>query len=168
MRLAGAYQAVEALDVEREAAVLRRSQHTDYLFLAWNGCCRLSTLPAVYEPDTPANLDWLACRGVTPWPVIALYLHADKAVEGLPWGSVTLLDQQAAVEDVRIFSALPESQRERHIRLLVKRYQRHVTVNANWKMSFFAGMGCHFLAVSMRWVCSLDYPLLVGLKPVKS
>ena len=35
-------------------------------------------------------------------------------------------------------------------------------------MSFFAGMGCHFLAVSMRWVCSLDYPLLVGLKPVKS
>lgn len=41
-------------------------------------------------------------------------------------------------------------------------------VNANWKMSFFAGMGCHFLAVSMRWVCSLDYPLLVGLKPVKS
>lgn len=41
-------------------------------------------------------------------------------------------------------------------------------VNANWKMSFFAGMECHFLAVSMRWVCSLDYPLLVGLKPVKS
>ena len=48
---------------------------------------------------------------------------------------------------------------------LVKMVQ---TVNANWKMSFFAGMGCHFLAVSMRWVCSLDYPLLVGLKPVKS
>lgn len=43
-----------------------------------------------------------------------------------------------------------------------------IIVNANWKMSFFAGMGCHFLAVSMRWVCSLDYPLLVGLKPVKS
>ena len=41
-------------------------------------------------------------------------------------------------------------------------------VNANRKMSFFAGMECHFLAVSMWWVCSLDYPLLVGLKPVKS
>ena len=41
-------------------------------------------------------------------------------------------------------------------------------VNANRKMSFFAGMECHLLAVSMRWVCSLDYPLLVGLKPVKS
>ena len=127
MRLAGAYQAVEALDVEREAAVLRRSQHTDYLFLAWNGCCRLSTLPAVYEPDTPANLDWLACRSVTPWPVVALYLHTDKSVEGLPWGSVTLLDHRTAVEDVRIFSALPESQRERHIRLIIKRYQRRVT-----------------------------------------
>lgn len=125
MRLAGAYQSVEALDVEREAAVLQRSRHTDYLFLAWNGRCRLSTLPTVYEPDTPANLDWLACRGVTPWPVIALYLHVDKAVEGLPWGSVTLLDQQATMEDVRIFSALPESQRERHIRLLSKRYANH-------------------------------------------
>ena len=106
MRLAGAYQAVEALDVEREVAELQRSRHTDYFFLARNGRCRLSTLPAVYEPDTPANLDWLACRGVTPWPVVALYLHADKTVEGLPWGSVTLLDQQAAVEDVSIFSAL--------------------------------------------------------------
>lgn len=52
---------------------------------------------------------------------------------------------------------------------LVKRHWVSRTpVNANWKMSFFAGMGCHFLAVSMRWVCSLDYPLLVGLKPVKS
>ena len=127
MRLAGAYQAVEALDVEREVAELQRSRHTDYFFLARNGRCRLSTLPAVYEPDTPANLDWLACRSVTPWPVVALYLHTDKSVEGLPWGSVTLLDHRTAVEDVRIFSALPESQRERHIRLIVKRYQRRVT-----------------------------------------
>ncbi len=127
LRLAGAYQAVEALDVEREVAELQRSRHTDYFFLARNGRCRLSTLPAVYEPDTPANLDWLACRSVTPWPVVALYLHTDKSVEGLPWGSVTLLDHRTAVEDVRIFSALPESQRERHIRLIVKRYQRRVT-----------------------------------------
>ena len=127
LRLAGAYQAVEALDVEREVAELQRFRHTDYLFLAWNGRCRLSTLPAVYEPDTPANLDWLACRGFTPWPVVALYLHADKTVEGLPWGSVTLLDHQTAAEDVRIFSAPSESQRERHIRLIIKRYQRHIT-----------------------------------------
>ena len=72
LRLAGAYQAVEALDVEREVAELQRSRHTDYFFLARNGRCRLSTLPAVYEPDTPANLDWLACQGVAPWPVVAL------------------------------------------------------------------------------------------------
>ena len=127
LRLTGAYQAVEAPDVEREVAILQSSRYTDDFFLAWKGHCRLSTLPAVYEPDTPANLDWLACRGVTPWPVVALYLHTDKAVERLPWGSVTLLDHQTTVEDVRIFSALPESQRERHIRLIVKRYQRRVT-----------------------------------------
>ena len=127
LRLTGAYQAVEAPDVEREVAILQSSRYTDYFFLARNGRCRLSTLPAVYEPDTPANLDWLACRSVTPWPVVALYLHTDKSVEGLPWGSVTLLDHRTAVEDVRIFSALPESQRERHIRLIVKRYQRRVT-----------------------------------------
>ena len=127
LRLTGAYQAVEAPDVEREVAILQSSRYTDYFFLAWKGRCRLSTLPAVYEPDTPANLDWLACRSVTPWPVVALYLHTDKSVEGLPWGSVTLLDHRTAVEDVRIFSALPESQREGHIRLIVKRYQRRVT-----------------------------------------
>lgn len=51
------------------------------------------------------------------------------------------------------------------VQALAVQYNR---VNANRKMSFFAGMECHLLAVSMRWVCSLDYPLFVGLKPVKS
>ena len=46
--------------------------------------------------------------------------------------------------------------------------QSGMRVNANQKMSIFAGMECHFSPVSMRWVCSLDYPLLAGLKPVKS
>ena len=36
------------------------------------------------------------------------------------------------------------------------------------KCNFSAECNCHFMAVSTRWVCSLDYPLLVGLKPVKS
>ena len=53
-----------------------------------------------------------------------------------------------------------------------KGFQPHDTpeadVNANQKMSIFAGMKCHFSPVSMGRVCSLDYPLLVGLKPVKS
>ncbi len=40
--------------------------------------------------------------------------------------------------------------------------QRHL------KMSFFAEIKCHFWAISIQRVCSLDYPLLVGLKPVKS
>ena len=41
-------------------------------------------------------------------------------------------------------------------------------VSANQKMSFFAGMKCNFSPVSRYRVCSLDYPLLVSLKPVKS
>ena len=93
--------------VERSIALLQRRRHTDYLFLAHRGRCRLSDLPTVYEPGAPANLEWLACQGVTAWPVIALFLRADKTVEGQPWGSVTLLNHQTAAEDVRIFSALP-------------------------------------------------------------
>lgn len=112
-------------DIERSIAILHQRQHTDYLFLAQRGCCRLSDLPTVYEPGAPANLEWLACRGVTAWPVIALFLHADKTVEGQPWGSVTLLDHRAAAKDVETFSALSEGQRERHIRLLSKRYANH-------------------------------------------
>ena len=42
------------------------------------------------------------------------------------------------------------------------------SVNANLKMSIFAGMKCYFSPVSMKRLCSLDYPLLAGLKPVKS
>ena len=45
---------------------------------------------------------------------------------------------------------------------------RELGVSANQKMSFFGGMKCNFLAVSIRWICSLDYPLLADLEPVKS
>ena len=44
----------------------------------------------------------------------------------------------------------------------------HNTLNASWWGSVNANRKMSFFAVSMRWVCSLDYPLLVGLKPVKS
>ena len=125
LKLAGEHQPIMDGSVERSIALLQHRRHTDYLFLAHRGRCRLSDLPTVYEPGAPANLEWLACQGITAWPVIALFLHADKTVEGQPWGSVTLLNHQTAAEDVRIFSALPESQRERHIRLLSKRYANH-------------------------------------------
>ena len=127
MRLAGEHQPIKRGSIERSIAALQRRRHTDYLFLAQRESCRLSDLPAVYEPGTPDNLDWLACRGITAWPVIALFLHADKTVEGQPWGSVTLLNHRTAAKDVEIFSALPESQRERHIRLLSKRYTNHTS-----------------------------------------
>ena len=64
-----------------------------------------------------------------PWtlggPVIALFLHIDKTVEGLPWGSVTLLDYPTAAQNVGAFSELSPPQRERHIRLTVRRYTRN-------------------------------------------
>ena len=56
----------------------------------------------------------------------------------------------------------------RNLRRMREFYRAYASVNANWKMSFSAEMECHFTAVSRRWICSLDYPLLVGLKPVKS
>lgn len=55
-------------------------------------------------------------------PVIALLLHVDKSVGGLPWGSVTILNYRASVEDVEIFAPLPQAQRERHIKLILRRY----------------------------------------------
>ena len=122
LRLAGEHQPIKHRSIEQSIAVLQRRKHIDYLFLAQRDRCRLSDLPTIYEPGTPANLEWLACREVTEWPVIALFLHADKTVDGQPWGSVTLLNHQTAAEDVETFSALPESQRARHIRLLSKRY----------------------------------------------
>ena len=100
-------------------------QLTDSLFLIRRKRCRLSGLAAVYEPDTPANLEWLSCLDRKVYPVIALYFHVDQYVEGLPWGSVILLDSQSAAEDVRIVSAMPEGQRERLIRQTVNRYQNH-------------------------------------------
>ena len=66
--------------------------------------------------------DWLAFRGMAMWPVVALFLHVDRVAEGRPWGSVTLLDYQAVAKDIATFSPLPQAQRERHIKLLVKRY----------------------------------------------
>lgn len=116
------YQPVEADRINRDIAKLRRHEAEDYLFLARRGLCRLSTLTAAYDGHDPANADWLAFRGMTMWPVVALFLHVDRVAEGRPWGSVTLLDYQAVAKDIATFSPLSQAQRGRHIKLLVKRY----------------------------------------------
>lgn len=118
------YQPTEAGRIDLDIATLHRLETADYLFLARREMCRLSTMSAAYEPGNPANLDWLAYQGETSLPVIALYLHVEKVIEGRPWGGVILLDYQTAAKDIRIFSALPESQRRRHIQLLCRRYTR--------------------------------------------
>ncbi|MCQ4721166.1 hypothetical protein NE659_28430, partial [Flavonifractor plautii] len=60
------------------------------------------------------------------WPVLALFLHVEKFVGGRPWGSVTLLDYREAARDAETFSALTGPQRERHLKLLRKRYLQKV------------------------------------------
>ena len=122
LELVPVYQPVEQGRIDRDIAKLRRHEAEDYLFLARRGLCRLSTLPAAYDQYDSANADWMAFRGMTMWPVLALFLHVDRVAEGRPWGSVTLLDYQAVAKDIAIFSPLSQAQRERHIKLLVKRY----------------------------------------------
>ncbi len=126
LRLVEIYQPMSRGSIDRSVTALLRQPLTDSLFLARRRRCRLSGLAAVYEPDTPANLDWLACLGRTARPVIALYLHTDRIKDGVPWGSVTLLDSRNAAEDVRAVSALPEDRRELQVRRLTDRYQNHV------------------------------------------
>lgn len=122
LELVPVYQPVEADRIDRDIAKLRRHEAEDYLFLARRGLCRLSTMTAAYDQYDSANADWMAFRGMTMWPVLALFLHVDWVAEGRPWGSVTLLDYQAVAKDIATFSPLSQAQRERHIKLLVKRY----------------------------------------------
>lgn len=105
-----------------DIAKLRRQEQTDYLFLARRERCWLFDVPSVFERGGYANLCWLAYEGRGGWPVICLYLHVSKSVEGRPWGSVTLLDYQTTAQDVAAGSELPRSQREKFIKAILKRY----------------------------------------------
>lgn len=82
--------------------------------------------PRVYEPGSYENLCWLAFQDRAGWPVPALFLHVEKFVGGRPWGSVTLLNYREAARDAETFSALTGPQRERHLKLLRKRYLQKV------------------------------------------
>jgi len=93
---------------------LCRQEFSDYLFLARRDWCGLFDFAAVYEGNSYANLCWTAYRVLPSGPVIALLLHVDKSVDGVPWGSVTILNYRASVKDVETFAPLPQSQRERH------------------------------------------------------
>ena len=126
LNLIPVYLPVTAEHIEPDIAKLGRGEYSDYLFLARREKCWLFDLPSVYTPDSYENLAW-TYGTVTPHiPVAALFLHVDKTVEGRPWGSVTLLDYAETVQDVAVFSSLPQAQRERHIRLITKRYLRNV------------------------------------------
>ena len=100
LRLAGEYRFLAADRLELSIGRLCRQEYTDFLFLARTPWCWLFDLSAVYDSGTYANLCALAYQGVPGGPVIALFLHIDKTVEGLPWGSVTLLDYPTAAQNV--------------------------------------------------------------------
>ena len=120
------YQPTEARDLELDLLKLQQGGAADYLFLARRERSWLFDLPRVYEPGSYENLCWLSFQDRTEWPVLALFLHVEKFVDGRPWGSVTLLDYLASAHDVAVFSALTGPQRERHLKLLVKRYLQKV------------------------------------------
>lgn len=109
---------------EIETARLLRCEQADFFFLARQGKSWLFDLPSVYTQGSPANLVWIYGKCFPHTPVTAMFLHVDKAVEGIPWGSVTILNYRDSVADVEMFSTLPQAQRERHIRLLIRRYLR--------------------------------------------
>lgn len=126
LNLIPVYLPVTAEHIEPDIAKLGRGEETDYLFLARREKCWLFDLPSVYTPNSYENLTWTYGRITPHIPVAVLFLHVDRMVEGRPWGSVTLLDYADTAKDVELFSPLPHAQRERHIRLMVKRYQRNV------------------------------------------
>ena len=110
--------------VKMDIARLSREEQADFLFLARREKCWLFDIPSVYTPDNYANLTWTYAKLLPNLPIAVLYIHVDKNVEGRPWGSVTLLDYRAVLEDVEQFSPLPQAQRLRHIRLLTRRWLR--------------------------------------------
>ena len=122
LELVPVYQPVEDERIEQAIADLECGEASNYLFLARRGLCRLSTIAAAYDRNNFANSDWLAFHGMSQWPIIALFLHVDEIVDKRPWGSVTLLDYQAAAKDIKTFSQLPERQCRRHAELMARRY----------------------------------------------
>lgn len=88
--------------------------------------------------------------------------HPAAGYHCINFNSSSLPDQDLTVEAIRAYDLQPDFDPEDYVATGQAYCQRHL------KMKFFAEMECHLLAVSMGWVCSLDYPLLVGLKPVKS
>lgn len=119
------YQPVNSGSIKSDIVALSRCAHTDYLFLAQREKSGLFDLPAVYTEGSYENLSWLYDTTTPDVSVIALLLHVDKAVEGQPWGSVTLLDYPATARDVEIFAPLPEPERARRIQRITKRYTHH-------------------------------------------
>ena len=120
------YQPTEAGSIELDLLKLQQGGAADYLFLARRERSWLFDPPRVYEPGSYENLCWLAFQNRAGWPVLALFLHVEKFVGGRPWGSVTLLDYREAARDAETFSALAGPQRERHLKLLRKRYLQKV------------------------------------------
>ena len=117
---------VTSESIDLDLAKLGRCEHTDYLFLARREKSFLFPLPFVYEPGTFENVMWQGWRGITHIPIVALHLHVTRVLDTRPWGSVTLLDYQATTQDVETFCVLPEAEREKHIKDVIKHDSAHI------------------------------------------
>lgn len=107
------------LDIKR----LKRCEDRDYLFLARREKSYLFPVSEIY---TAGSYAYLCSR---PGPhVDALYFHISRTANGWPFGSVTVLDYEAAAKDAEKFSALPKKELQAHIQKTVDHYQHHTQI----------------------------------------
>lgn len=95
---------------------LSQSRSNDYLFLVRKDRFHLMDLSEVYADGSDSNSFLAALETQTCWPVLAMLLHVECVEHGVHRGSVILADHSDLVRDVAFAAALPDAQREAHIR----------------------------------------------------
>ena len=106
---------------------LSQSRSNDYLFLVRKDRFHLMDLSEVYADGSDSNSFLAALEIQTCWPVLAMLLHVECVEHGVHRGSVILADHSDLVRDVAFAAALPDAQREAHIREMVRRCVRYAS-----------------------------------------
>lgn len=127
LELIAAYQPVDRAALTAAAKSLSRSRSNDYLFLARKDRFCLMDLSEVYADGSDSNSFLAALETQTCWPVLAMLLHVECVEYGAYRGSVILADYSDLVRGVAFAAALPDAQREAHIREMVRRCVRYAS-----------------------------------------
>ena len=112
------------LDIKR----LKRCEDRDYLFLARREKSYLFPVSEIYTADSYAYLCWTGYIARPGPHVDAMYFHISRTANGWPFGTVTVLDYEAAAKDVEKFSTLPPQALQAHIQKTVNHYQHHTQI----------------------------------------